>query len=767
MTVKIKLLLTLTLLAILPMLVSVSVSTWVADDSANSLLVKQAHQKLVTFRDFKKQAVSDYVARTRKLIANFSQSKIANDLLEELGYAAPKYPEKNNKVSVAESRKKLIEYYKSNPVGPEFSAQAHVDALPDFAAVMQYRYIATNEFGAGEKHKLLYSQDFSIYSDAHRRYQQEAIDYMASNDIYDIYLVNFDGTILYSARKEVDFGTSLKTGLYAESELGKMFSILENPEYKAEAPLNSDFSSYLPSGDKRTMFFGALVGQPTLPLGIVMFQLTSLAIDKVMTNNYDWQKAGLGNTGQAYLVGADGTMRSVHRDLVENPDRYFSTLENQGVDEATVSSIRASGSSVSRHVIDTHPFQLAQQGGSGFELFERFDGTPVLSAFAPLSIPGLDWVVLAEIEQQEANAPAVALSIRILEFSAIAAIIVAIVAVIFGWIFSTRLVSPIEKLAHEINYIESSSDLTFTLSSKPNDVTINIVNSMNKMVRAFHDIISAVAEDSSKLSKAAMNIDQISTRTYSDIQTQSVETNNITESVSGVIESINQVAKDAVEANQAAKTATDSVSSGREMVQSTTRSVGKLEKQVKRASTIIGNLAQSSSDVGNVLGVISSIAAQTNLLALNAAIEAARAGEQGRGFAVVADEVRTLAHRTQKSTDQIRDIVDTLQSSAKEAVEAMENGREQGEKSVNRAARTTDALEDIVRAIDTLAEFNRGIAEASGRQKEASEEVSSRISVIGKIAAETTASAQQTSDATVEINRLASQLNAAVSTFKL
>ena len=767
MKVKKKLLLALSLLAILPMLVSVTVSTWVAGDSANSLLVKQAQQQLATIRDTKKQSVQNYIEQTRKLLTSFSQSKLAGELLDEMEYGALEYPEQNNKVSVKESRLKLLEYFQNNPLPGQFSASAHVDGLPNFAAVMQYRYIATNEFPADERHMLIYSKDYSIYSEAHRRYQQETIDYMASNNIYDIYLVNFEGVVLYTARKEADFGTSLRDGPFGQTALGQFFQQLESTDYKGDVPLNTDFIAYQPSGDLRTMFMGTLVKQHGLPLGIVIFQLTSNGIDSIMTNNRDWQSAGLGNTGETYLVGADSSMRSIDRLLAENPQKYFTELEASNTDQATVESIRVSGQSINRQRVDTLPVQLAHGGESGFEVFEKPDGTKFLSAYAPLGIDSFDWVILAEMEEQEANAPSIALSKRILILSAAAAIIVAIIAVLMGWLFTARLVRPIEKLASEIDHIESNSDLTFTLSGKTTDVTIDIVTSMNKLLRTLHAIVSTVAGSSEQLLKSAHNIDQISDRSYTDIQKQGVETNNITEAISGVIESVSQTDNDAADANQAAKTASDCVATGREIVDATTRSVSKLDGEVKRASDIINNLAQSSDDVGNVLGVISSIAEQTNLLALNAAIEAARAGEQGRGFAVVADEVRTLASRTQDSTEEVRNIVGALQSYAKEAVDAMDSGLEQGNKSVERTHKTSEALQEIVESIGTLAAFNDKIAAASNQQRLASEQVSNRISVIGEITETTTDGAQQTRHASDEINTLASQLNQAVSTFKL
>jgi methyl-accepting chemotaxis protein len=245
------------------------------------------------------------------------------------------------------------------------------------------------------------------------------------------------------------------------------------------------------------------------------------------------------------------------------------------------------------------------------------------------------------------------------------------------------------------------------------------------------------------------------------------ETDSIATEISTMTEIARQVSGNADAANKTALTANEHANSGHEIVNATTRSVGKLGDEVSRAAKVIEELAEYSTNVGSVLNVISSIAEQTNLLALNAAIEAARAGEQGRGFAVVADEVRTLASRTQASTTEIKQIVDTLNTCATNAVEAMNNGREQSEKSTNRATKTTEALQSIVESIGQVTTLNKQIEQQTGKQREATESVGQRISTIRKIAKTNTEGAQQTRQVSEKINSLTADLNKAVAQFKL
>lgn len=342
-----------------------------------------------------------------------------------------------------------------------------------------------------------------------------------------------------------------------------------------------------------------------------------------------------------------------------------------------------------------------------------------------------------------------------------------VIAVFLGWLFTRRLVNPIEQLASEIDYIETNSDLSFRLTGKPSDITVQIVGSMNRMLLKIHTIVSKVAASSDTLSEAVTNIDLLCTQTYQGIEKQGNETNDIAAEIATMSDTVQQMAGNADAASQATGVASEHANSGQSAVDSTSQAVAKLSEEVSHAVTVIDNLAENSSTVSGVVDVISGIADQTNLLALNAAIEAARAGKLGRGFAVVADEVRTLASRTQESTEQIKKIVNTLKSCANDAVKAMSLGREQGEISVNRASQTRDALVNIVDSIGQVATLNQQIAGLSDQQRESTRQVDKRISVIREIAQTNTVAAEQTKNASNKINHLTTELKTAVAQFKL
>jgi methyl-accepting chemotaxis protein len=203
------------------------------------------------------------------------------------------------------------------------------------------------------------------------------------------------------------------------------------------------------------------------------------------------------------------------------------------------------------------------------------------------------------------------------------------------------------------------------------------------------------------------------------------------------------------------------------VVRNSVNGIRSLAENVEEAAGVIHRLEQDSEQIGTILDVIRGIADQTNLLALNAAIEAARAGEQGRGFAVVADEVRTLAQRTQQSTQEIQAMIEQLQEGSRNAVQVMELGRQRTEESVDLSSRAGTSLDAITSAVSRITDMNLQIASAAQEQSTVAEEMARNINQISEVSDETSHGAQQTEDASQQLSQLASELQTLVQQFKV
>lgn len=230
---------------------------------------------------------------------------------------------------------------------------------------------------------------------------------------------------------------------------------------------------------------------------------------------------------------------------------------------------------------------------------------------------------------------------------------------------------------------------------------------------------------------------------------------------------VQEVANTTSKAAEMAREASRAASEGNNVVESTISSIDSLASEIESATKVIQKLEGETDEIGGVLEVIRGIADQTNLLALNAAIEAARAGEQGRGFAVVADEVRTLAQRTQTATQEIQEKIEQLQSGAKEAVLTMENGRKKGTRSVDQVAKAGDALANITQAVSTISDMNTQIATAAEEQSAVTEEMNRNIVNISTVSDTVIGHADTTVQSSHRLNELASQLKKQVAEFRV
>lgn len=285
--------------------------------------------------------------------------------------------------------------------------------------------------------------------------------------------------------------------------------------------------------------------------------------------------------------------------------------------------------------------------------------------------------------------------------------------------------------------------------------------------KKFSKIVNEIYDHSATLSSAAEELSQVTENTKRGVSSQNAQIEQVAAAMTQMSATIQEIARNASNAAESANNADDEAASGNRVMNDTIGTINNLAQEVERTFEFITKLKQESDGIGAVLDVIRGIAEQTNLLALNAAIEAARAGEQGRGFAVVADEVRTLASRTQESTQEIQDMIENLQSGTNEAVSVMEQGKKRAEVSVEQSAEAGSSLSSIAGVVDNIKEGSTQIATAAEEQSATAEEINRSIMNISNISGDNAASAQQTAQASEDLARLANELQNLVNNFKV
>ena len=298
-----------------------------------------------------------------------------------------------------------------------------------------------------------------------------------------------------------------------------------------------------------------------------------------------------------------------------------------------------------------------------------------------------------------------------------------------GIYFITRHYSKAVKLASKV-IDDDLLQLVYTGSCDDSSKLILAIKMLNTQLGA---VSGRIVDSSQHLKSTANDLSANVALTSQGVSHQSEQTEQLVKSMSEMMITSSQVAENAQIAAQAAISAHNSTSEGQQVVEETMAIINQLAGQVQTSSDVIRKLEKDSEDIGSILDVIKTIAEQTNLLALNAAIEAARAGEQGRGFAVVADEVRTLASRTQKSTLEIETMILQLQSGARDAVEVMETGCQQAENGVGQAAKAGESLTTITKEISNIQDMNTLIASAAEEQSAVVNEINNNISVISEV----------------------------------
>ena len=350
----------------------------------------------------------------------------------------------------------------------------------------------------------------------------------------------------------------------------------------------------------------------------------------------------------------------------------------------------------------------------------------------------------------------------------ISSIISALVIISVMWLLRHRTLPDIRKLEHSLHDIaQGARDLTVRLDEAGKDELADVAKSFNRFIANLNTLIGTVQNQSHELSSVGEQMLQASERTRLGMEELQHETLGIAGAVEEMQGTIRYVAEGADQTANAAKESDEYAREVTAIVSDNASSITRLAQGVDSAALALQALESQTADVGSILDVIRDIADQTNLLALNAAIEAARAGEQGRGFAVVADEVRTLAQRTQESTEQIQDMITKLQGGAHEAVKVMGTSKQQAEETVAKSSEATAALTKIASTISGMSAKATEIATAMEQQAATAQTIDGRIRMIRDEAMTTSVNATQTNQASKTVLNQASSLSQMVSSYRV
>lgn len=372
-------------------------------------------------------------------------------------------------------------------------------------------------------------------------------------------------------------------------------------------------------------------------------------------------------------------------------------------------------------------------------------------------------------EMSQVTAAAVSVNEEMGAVTSLSWFILAVVIVtlsIFCLLLVREVIIPINRVRDDMVRTEASSDLTVQIKVHGKDEISEMATAYNSMMARFHAIILAISKSVEDVGTASLRTSDIMNAAAQGIVKQQLETDQVAVAINQMTATVEHVANNAQDASNAADEANNESDASRKVNQQSQQSINGLSKDVTEAREVINDVAKLSENIGQVLEVIGSISDQTNLLALNAAIEAARAGEAGRGFAVVADEVRVLAQRTREATEEIKKTIEQLQAGTTSSVNVMNEGVKQAASAVTQSEDAGQSLERIITKINNITELNFSIANAAKEQSAVTTEINENVTNIRQIANENAEAAERTVEAGEQLTAMSDGLQALIKTFK-
>ena len=733
-------------------------------------LENRTAKQLISIREVKKFQIESYFKMLSSQLETYADDKMIMNAMVEFTDAFKHYFKQVNKGNNYSDDK--IKNYYVNQFGVKYqeinqtvnlNVNKLFDKLSPTAKALQASYISDNQFPLEGKNNLVRLDNQSSYDQVHTKYHPHINHFLKTFGYYDIVLVDLSGNIVYSVFKEIDFATNLISGPYKNSGLSKTFKqALNSPNEIAFL----DFAPYLPSYENIASFMAIAIKSEDKIVGVMIFQMPISRINTIMTYEQNWQQAGLGLTGETYLVGSDHLIRSQSRPLAENKDDFIERLKLSKNNKDTIHKITHFSSSTSVINVQSESTKNALKGESGFNINNNYLGIEVFSAYAPIEVLGLNWAIISEIAKDEALADINKLYSTLIKTLIVVTLLLLGINFIIGGFIGRTIAKPMVKTIRQINQITSTKDLQSRLNEDRLDEFGSLSTSLNHFFGETQSLFLKLAQsvnavfDNSKVIVEDMSCAQKTTSTRSETA------KTVAKSVNHMSLCVQDIADSANKASAAVQIANDKCQETSVVANELGKEMTELRQCMQQVNSSIKQLEKESISISSVLDVINSIAEQTNLLALNAAIEAARAGEQGRGFAVVADEVRTLAGRTQASTEEIRNKIERLQKETRLVVGHVNGASDVADKGVIACDTNGIMLSEIVEMIATLKQMNMSIANSAEKQSHETTSLSNNFTEIASSFAEISEKTESTQKLTSQLEQQASILKNQLTNYK-
>lgn len=550
-------------------------------------------------------------------------------------------------------------------------------------------------------------------------------NYLDAYGYHDMFFICMKhGHVMYSVARKDELGTNLKSGKYKETGLARLWQDV----VRKGAPTLVDFSNYSVSGEP-DCFIGAPVFDETGEMSsIVVLEISITEIDRIMQ-----ERSGMGETGETYLVGDDMLMRSNSR---------FS-----------------SETTILKKKVETLAVREAMESRSGTQIIEDYRGEKVLSSYTHLGLDeefGVDfeWMLISEMDVAEAFAAEKALAIEMLCIT----LLMTAVAGVVGMYCARSIAQPLKKLSEKVEHM-AKGDLTVSID--PGDRT----DEVGDLMRSFNDMMNNLRRQTQDMKEGASTlasaISQISA-TVAELASSAAETSTSISEITTTVEEVKQTSHlsndKAKEVADGAREATRISHSGSKATEETVVGMHRIKEEMEYVAESILKLSDQTQSVGEIIGAVNDLADQSNLLSVNAAIEASKAGEYGKGFTVVAQEVKSLADQSKEATNQVKGILSDIQKATGTAVMATERGSKAVESGVSLSSEAGEAIGTLASNVEDSARVAMQIAVSNQEQLVGIDQLATAMQSIKDASEQNVDAAHQMEKAATDLNELATTL---------
>ena len=770
MSLQVRLTLTIVIMLLVALSINAIINSLISTDHMRSTLREEVEKDLVAKRELIKDEIEFYFSTIEGQITSMAVDEGVIEAAEQLINAFDSYATQRG-VSSSSVQLSVQSYY-NNQFQTEYRSQNDGSAniqvmtkgLDTESVLLQYDFISNNKFPLGNKDKLYDLENGTLYSELHAKYHETFRYFLQTFGYYDIFIADADsGDIIYSVFKELDYSTSLRTGPYANSGIGEAFQNAVNLP-KGDTYL-TDFAPYLPSYNNPASFIGTPIHRDGEVVAVLIFQMPIDRINTIMTQESKWVQKGFGDSGEIYLVGQDKTLRNESRFFIEDKDGYIRLLKNRGIKQSA--EIDAKDTSISLQPVNTPGASAALNGLTGFDIFDDYRGVSVLSAYGPVKVGQFTWGILSEIDEEEAFAPASQLSAAIWGTSALVTTIMTGVSIFISIVSSKALIKPLVKISDQFQFLTSKDANIDTRISQSNIKEIDkIASGFNVFLEQIRQIIINIKTNADTISTASTQLSATTEQSNSSALSQREDSEKVSDSIHQFNIAIQEVLENSVVASDKTTLAKQSTIENADRAKQTAEGISRLVEELSSSAQTLQILQEEVGNINDVLNVINGIADQTNLLALNAAIEAARAGEHGRGFAVVADEVRQLASRTQKSTVEIQDKIVQLTNVANDSFSSMERASDSAGSGIQLVETVNGSLQNLNKQIMELASINEMMASSAEEQKYTIEEINRNVDHVKESSTELCTASDEIARSAVNLSEIAADMKEQVGRFR-